>query len=507
MGGHAYRRVVDAHRVRLAAELAERSRGAVDEALSRRLGHRSTRAALAAIFGIRERHAGELLAIAASTTATTGFSGVRMPAAYPSTAAALDRGDLTLAQAQAIVQTLEQAAPRADVAELAWVEGRLVDAATDPSAPLGPELITVQARAYAAVLDPDGVLPGAERQRAMRSLRMGRRGDGMWHLSLVCPPEQGAAIKAVLDAYTGPRVRVRFDDPDADASQGDAQADDTQREDDRSLAQQQHDVLVGLVVAHARSGDAPTVGGEAPTLVLTGSIDALRAYLEGAPHRERTLRIEHTGDLLPIETIGTLLCDAAVQAAVVDDCHHVLALGREQRLFSRAQRRALAARDRGCRAPGCRMPPAWCEAHHIVPWQLGGPTDVDNGILLCAYHHHEVHAGRLRVERAGPRPGGWRVVSMLQPVRRPTPTTAPAVTTAGALLAAEASRPLAMPLPDAVLTTRPPSRRGSTERAAGRMLEHALARRVRPLARGRASRPPRVAVVDRPPRPRIVLRT
>ena len=210
-----------------------------------------------------------------------------------------------------------------------------------------------------------------------------------------------------------PRVAVRFRDPDAPA-QGDA-GDDVP--DGRSPAQLRHDVLVGIVREHAAAGRAPTVGGEAPTLLITGTIEALTAALDGAEHRERSVRVEHTGDVVPVDVAARMLCDAFVQIAVTDGCGHVLQLGRAKRLFNRAQRRALAARDHGCQAPGCRMPAAWCEAHHVLPWLLGGPTDVDNGILVCSYHHHEIHAGRLRVEKVGARPGSWRIVSQLQPAR------------------------------------------------------------------------------------------
>ncbi|MGY3127846.1 hypothetical protein ACVWW9_001345 [Agrococcus sp. UYP33] len=439
-------RVVDAQRVRLAAEVAERSRGSIDEALCRQLGHRSAKECVGSVFGLRGRQAADLLAIAAATSARPALSGGELPARFPHVAGALADGGLSLAQADAILQSLGPAVPRADERELAWAERALVDAATAPTAPLVPELLAVQGRMYAAVLDPDGVLPGAERQRAMRSLTVGRRADGMWVLTMVSPAEEGSALKAVLDAYEGPRVAVRFRDPDAPA--GDDAGDDVP--DGRSPAQLRHDVLVGIVREHAASGHAPTVGGEAPTLLITGTIEALTAALDGTEHRERSARVEHTGDVVPVDVAARMLCDAFVQIAVTDGCGHVLELGRAKRLFNRAQRRALAARDHGCQAPGCRMPAAWCEAHHVLPWLLGGPTDVDNGILLCTYHHHEVHAGRLVVERAGPRPGQWRVVSRLQPVRRAARSWAAAEPSSAGSLAAVAVAPLAIRLPDGV---------------------------------------------------------
>ncbi|MGC5077971.1 DUF222 domain-containing protein [Agrococcus sp. DT81.2] len=520
----ALSRVVDSLKVRIAAGVEERSHGWADESLCLRMGHRSPREALASAFGIRDRQASELLTMAATTSATPGLTGHEVPARYQRVAGALAGGELSLAQAHAIVATLEPAAPRADREQLAWAEDALVGAATDPAAPLVPELLVTQARAYAAALDPDGVLPSAERQRSMRSLRLWQRRDGMWRLEMDSPPEDGSALKSLLDAYTGPRVKVGFRDDD-DGTAG-ASADEPPI-DDRKPEQKRHDVLVTLVRAHAASGDAPVAGGEAPVLVLTGTVEAYTAYLQGVAHPERTLTIEHTGDLIPIETIERLVCDAKLQHVVVNSCFHTLALGRTERLFNRAIRRALAARDKGCRVPGCGMPVAWCEAHHIVPWQLGGPTDVDNGILVCSYHHHEIHAGRLRVEKAGPEPGNWRIVAELrpadpyarsrrkpaerspstpvQPVQYPTRDLDAASTGAGSssgVLAMSAAPALARRLPDVAPATRPPRPPRRTRHARPRLVEQRLRgiiRRRRPAAR--------VAAFDLRPPGHIVMRT
>jgi len=76
----------------------------------------------------------------------------------------------------------------------------------------------------------------------------------------------------------------------------------------------------------------------------------------------------------------------------------VLDLGRATRNWTIAQRRALAIRDRGCVAPGCDYPPSACDAHHaVLTWAEGGPTDLDNGALLCDFHHHQVHRQGWRV--------------------------------------------------------------------------------------------------------------
>ncbi|HEY5651444.1 MAG TPA: HNH endonuclease signature motif containing protein [Acidimicrobiia bacterium] len=50
-------------------------------------------------------------------------------------------------------------------------------------------------------------------------------------------------------------------------------------------------------------------------------------------------------------------------------------------------RRAVEARDRHCRFPGCRRPARWCDAHHTVHWADDGRTEVENLILLRRHHH------------------------------------------------------------------------------------------------------------------------
>lgn len=86
-----------------------------------------------------------------------------------------------------------------------------------------------------------------------------------------------------------------------------------------------------------------------------------------------------------------LACNAHLVPAVLGGASEVLDVGRAQRLFTRAQRTALLLRDETCRAEGCDVPGAWAEAHHLVPWSRGGPTDLANGILLCGHHHRRAH--------------------------------------------------------------------------------------------------------------------
>ncbi|HEX2158646.1 MAG TPA: HNH endonuclease signature motif containing protein, partial [Actinomycetes bacterium] len=99
--------------------------------------------------------------------------------------------------------------------------------------------------------------------------------------------------------------------------------------------------------------------------------------------------------------------------------------GRTSRVVQPAQRTALAVRDGGCVFPGCARPLAWCEAHHLVHWLDGGPTDLANLILVCRAHHRAVHEGRWRLHRD---PDGRLTASPPQRRRRhPTARRHPAV--------------------------------------------------------------------------------
>lgn len=514
-------RVAGAQQVRLAGEIAERSKGPDDASICRYLGGARPRDAIGAAFGVTGRQAGELIGLAEFTKTAVSMTGETIAIKYPRVAAALDAGELSVGQAQAIVKTLDPAASRADLEQLARAEGWLVHSATDPETPLVPELLVTQARAFVAVLDPDGVLPNAERQRAARGVRSWVLPDGTKKYLIIAPPEEGAQLDAALDAFASPRVR--FVDTGAESA----------ATDDRTFPQKKFDGFMSMITAQVATGGTPIAGGEVPRLVLTGTIEAYDAYLRGVDHRDRTLTAEHTGSIVPIEAVDRIICDGVVQRAVVDKHGHVLDLGREQRTFNKAQRRALAAQYKGCANATCTLPVASCEAHHVIWWEHDGPTDLENGILLCGRCHHEVHAGRLRVVGSK---GNWRVVAKLQPSYRyaRNPRTGqslrpgPAPIEAAALLDGEVDRALtgaahgsiahAARPSLAVKLSDPPDQEalGSLQprRSAARpvpQLSHPglspIERRLRlrwPRARRAERRRP---AIDRGPPPRIVLRT
>ncbi|NIL74123.1 MULTISPECIES: HNH endonuclease signature motif containing protein [Nocardiaceae] len=92
-----------------------------------------------------------------------------------------------------------------------------------------------------------------------------------------------------------------------------------------------------------------------------------------------------------VTTARRLSCDCILHPIFLDQNHVPIDHGHSERLASRKQRRALVARDHGCAFPGCTQPPAWTQAHHIQHWIDGGPTVLDNLVLLCGYHHRILH--------------------------------------------------------------------------------------------------------------------
>ena len=84
-----------------------------------------------------------------------------------------------------------------------------------------------------------------------------------------------------------------------------------------------------------------------------------------------------------------------------------LDLGRRRRLASSGQWRALLARSGGrCEVPGCIAAYWRCDIHHLIPWEQGGPTDLNQLVLACPFHHHQVLHNGFTLTRTGQ---GWQL--------------------------------------------------------------------------------------------------
>ena len=106
---------------------------------------------------------------------------------------------------------------------------------------------------------------------------------------------------------------------------------------------------------------------------------------------EGALEVDHGAVYVSMETSKRLACDAWLVHMHQDAGGAVLAVRRRTRTIPPSIRRALAARDTGCRFPGCTS--RRCDAHHVQHWADGGATRLDNLVLLCRRHHRAVHEG------------------------------------------------------------------------------------------------------------------
>lgn len=94
---------------------------------------------------------------------------------------------------------------------------------------------------------------------------------------------------------------------------------------------------------------------------------------------------------LSIGRTRMIACDCMLSSVLLDENGAPLDVTPLKRLVTAAQRTALIARDKGCAFPGCDCVPAWTDAHHIKHWAKGGPTVMDNLVLLCRTHHTLMH--------------------------------------------------------------------------------------------------------------------
>jgi hypothetical protein len=128
------------------------------------------------------------------------------------------------------------------------------------------------------------------------------------------------------------------------------------------------------------------------------------------------------GGAIPPASVRRLICNGRVTPIIVDQHGNPLVMGRTIRHANRRQRRALRAIYRCCAFAGCDVAFERCEIHHILPWELGGPTNLVNLLPLCSRHHHVVHDGGWQLDL-----GADRALTIRQPDGRVFAVTKPDV--------------------------------------------------------------------------------
>lgn len=281
-------------------------------------------------------------------------------------------------------------AEAADVIVQAARDGTLgvpdeVDAALVPVAETGsPEDLRRHVRVRQQQVEPASLLADERAQHTRRRASMVRADDGMWDLRGRFADEVGTRIRTLMDVFDTP------DDPNT--------PDEQRRTPEQRLA----DALATAAGAALDHADLPTDGGVTrPHVSVLVDLATLQADLSDPTDADRPLAPDDRrwaglppaetpwGSLLSPQAARRMCCDASVSRIVTVGASQVLDVGRATRQWTGPQRRAINARDRGCR--GCNRPIAWTEIHHIHWWRNGGKTNLDNGVALCHHCHGLVH--------------------------------------------------------------------------------------------------------------------
>jgi hypothetical protein len=301
---------------------------------------------------------------------------------------ALREGRVNTGQAEVITRALDALGSDVDADLLVKAERHLLEQAEL----FGPRALRVMGRKVLEVIAPDLYedderrrLEAEERRAAEQtSLVFRETGDGSTDVRLRLPDASAARLRTYLEAFAAPRRA------------GLATAAGGGGTDDVSGRRVPHSRLLGEAFCSLLElldpARLPAHGGAATTVVVTMSLDQLQAGLGAAGLA--------TGGRISAGEARRLACTASLVPAVLGGRSEPLDLGRTARLFSPAQRKAMALRDGGCRADGCSIPAAWCEAHHHrQSWSRGGRTDLADGQLLCSWHHHRAHDDRYLHQR------------------------------------------------------------------------------------------------------------
>ena len=299
---------------------------------------------------------------------------------------ALHAGEVSFDQAQIIVRAT---AGLSDGAAAVTVERVLLDHA--------PGLDTARLQRFADEVayraDPGAAEEREQRRWDKRHLSFGLTLDATGVLSGACGDAVSYEIvRTAAEAFSPPGGQL----------------------DTRTAAQRRMDGLVAACQAALDGGSAPERHGAAPHITVLVKDETL-AQAGAPPSLGRGAPPAQTGHgtFLTARQVLALCCGAQVGAIRWRD-GLPLGLGRTARTEPPGLRRALEARDRRCRWPGCEALAAWATAHHIRPWSRGGATSLAGLALFChVHHHHFIHTlgwvitGNPNGTLHFTHPGGW----------------------------------------------------------------------------------------------------
>lgn len=226
--------------------------------------------------------------------------------------------------------------------------------------------------ALQALLDEEDKTRREKLAREARSFTSRRLGNGLTRYTIDTPEDDAAILDGIITSKLAAPSGTK-DDPDT-----------------RTSTQRRYDAFITIL---GRGTTCPTGTPTMPraTLMITMALSDLLGQTRGAG-------LTTTGQVLSAGQVRQLACEAELIPVVLGTKSQILDVGREHRLATPAQVKALRYRDKGCTFPGCTVPPEWCIAHHIIWWKNGGRTDMDTLALLCEQHHTHVHTHELEAD-------------------------------------------------------------------------------------------------------------
>lgn len=225
--------------------------------------------------------------------------------------------------------------------------------------------------------DEASVADAAQAHEARSVIALRDRRAGLLRMTVEMPLEQGELIMQALEKA------LNAQDTNAPEFAG------------ASFQAHQADALVEIAREYLSGGQSATEDKASPAGCRAGTAEQYQVMV----HVDAAALAGDGGRSdLPIETVRRLSCDGSVVSVDVDGDGEPVDVGRRRRTVPAAVRRALFARDRHCRFPGCHHT-RFLDAHHIVHWSRGGQHTLDNLVLLCSRHHRLVHEGGYEMRR------------------------------------------------------------------------------------------------------------
>ncbi|MCP4766554.1 MAG: DUF222 domain-containing protein [Gammaproteobacteria bacterium] len=221
-------------------------------------------------------------------------------------------------------------------------------------------------------------------QHASRDLNYYHDDDGSLVIRARLPADEGAVVLQALGAAMDARQSEAEDTSTREVTAVTSEPADT-------FAQRRADALAAVAEIALRSDSWSSPTGDRYQVMIHVTAESLAGNTGG--------RCElNDGPSLAPDTVRRIACDSSLLRLTEDRAGNPLDIGHKTRAIPPAMRRALRARDGGCRFPGCSHH-RFVDAHHIRHWADGGETSIDNLLTLCRRHHGLVHEGGFGLER------------------------------------------------------------------------------------------------------------